>query len=65
MVFIDDILIYSKNDSDHENNYGWCYRSYGIISSMPNLPNVTSGLIKYHSLDILFLKVESQWIQLK
>jgi hypothetical protein len=44
---------------------GWCYISYGIISSIPNLPSVSSGLMKYHSLGITSPKEESQWIQLK
>ena len=65
VVFIDDILIYSKNDSDHEEHLRRCYKSYGIINSMPNLASVSSGLMKYHSLGISSLKEESQWIQLK
>jgi hypothetical protein len=36
VVFIDDILIYSKNDSDHE-EHDWCYKSYRIINSTPSI----------------------------
>jgi uncharacterized protein with PQ loop repeat len=43
----------------------YSYKSYGIINSMPNLASVSSGLMKYHSLDISSLKVELQWILLK
>jgi hypothetical protein len=62
VVFIDDILIYSKSNSDHENICGWCYKSYRIINSTPSSANASSGLAKYHSFDISFLMVESQWI---
>jgi hypothetical protein len=58
VVFIDELLIYSKNDSGHEEHLGWCYRSYGIISFMPNLPSVSSGLMKYISLGISSPKKE-------
>jgi hypothetical protein len=44
MVFIDDILIYPRMIVIMRNICGWCYRSYRIISSMPNLPSVSSGL---------------------
>jgi hypothetical protein len=65
VVFIDDILIYSKNDSDHEEHLRMVLQNYGIINSMPNLASVSSGLMKYHSLGISSLKEESQWIQLR
>jgi hypothetical protein len=65
VVFIDDILIYSKNDSEHEEHCGWCYRSYRIISFMPNLPSVTFGLMKYIILGMSSPKEELLWIQLK
>jgi hypothetical protein len=44
---------------------GWCYRSYGIISFMPNLPSVTSGWMKYIFSGISSLKEELLWIRLK
>ena len=29
IVFIDDILVYSKNEGDHMTIRGWCYKCYG------------------------------------
>jgi hypothetical protein len=52
VVFIDDILIYSKNDSDHEEH-------------LRMVPSVSSGLMKYISLGISSPKEEFLWIQLK
>jgi hypothetical protein len=65
VVFIDDILIYSKSDSDQRNICGWCYKSYGIIYSTPSTTNASSRLTKCHSLDTSALMVGYQWILLK
>jgi hypothetical protein len=56
VVFIDDILIYSKSDSDHEDE---------ITSYMPSSASASFGLARYHFLVILFLMEEFQWILLK
>jgi hypothetical protein len=44
---------------------GWCYRNYEIISFMPNLPSVISGLMKYIFSVISSPKEELLWIRLK
>jgi hypothetical protein len=54
VVFINDILIYSKSESDH-----------GIINSTPSIANASFGLATCHSLDISFLMEGYQWILLK
>jgi hypothetical protein len=54
VVFIDDILIYSKNESDHEQ----CYRSCEIINSTLSSASASFGLTRCHSLVILFLMEE-------
>ena len=63
VAFIDDILIYSKNDSDHEEHLRMVLQKLGIMNSMPNLASVSSVLMKYHSFGISSPKEESQWIQ--
>jgi hypothetical protein len=56
VVFIDDILIYSKSDSDHEKHLNWCYRSDEIINYTPSITNASSELTWCHSMDISFLR---------
>jgi hypothetical protein len=56
MVFIDDILIYSKNDSEHEEH---------LRMVLPNLLSVSSRLMKYISSGISSPKEEFLWIRLK
>jgi hypothetical protein len=65
VVFIDDILIYSKSDSDHEEHLRLVLQNYGIINSMPSIVNASFGLTRCHSLDISFLMEGYQWIMLK
>jgi hypothetical protein len=55
VVFIDDILIYSKSDSDHVEH----------LRMMQSSASASFGLMKYHSLGTSSPKVESQWIRLK
>ena len=62
VVFIDDILIYSKSDSDHEEHLRLVLQ---IINSTPSLASASSGLARCHFLVILFLMVEYQLILLK
>jgi hypothetical protein len=65
-VFIYDILIYSKNDSDHEEHLRMVLQKLrDIINSMPSIASVSSGLTKFHSLDTSSLMVEYQWTLLK
>jgi hypothetical protein len=56
VVFIDDVLIYSKSDSDHEEHLRFgATRSYEIINSTLSLANTSFGLARCHSLDISIL----------
>jgi hypothetical protein len=64
MVFINDILNYSKNDSDHEEHLRLVLQKLRI-NSMPSIASVSFGLTKYHSLGTSFLMEEYQWILLK
>jgi hypothetical protein len=65
VVFIDNILIYSKNDSDHEEHLWMVLQKLRDNNSMPSIASVSSGLTKYHSLDTSSLMEEYQWILLK
>ena len=49
VVFIDDILIYSKSHKLHKNIYDWCCKDSESISCMANSANVNSGLNKLDS----------------
>jgi hypothetical protein len=48
MVFIDDILIYSKNAKSMRDIFALCFSDYEIINSMQNSANVSSGWAKIH-----------------
>ena len=43
IVFIDDILVYSKNEEEHEEHLRLVCRSLENINSMLSLANVSSG----------------------
>jgi hypothetical protein len=43
MVFIDDILFFSKGKKEHEKHLALCFNDYVIISSMISLASVSSG----------------------
>jgi hypothetical protein len=58
VVFIDDIFIYSKSDSDHEEHLR-------LVLQKPSTVNASYGLTRCHSLDISFLMEGYQWILLK
>jgi hypothetical protein len=47
MVFINDILVYSKSTEDHEEHLR--FNDCGTISYMQNSASVNSGLMKCHS----------------
>jgi hypothetical protein len=57
VVFINDILIYSKSDSDHEEHLRLVLQKLREINSTPSIANASSGLTRCHSLDISFLMV--------
>jgi hypothetical protein len=57
VVFIDDTLIYSKSDSDHEKYLRLVLQKLRV--------NASFGLVRCHFLDISFLMEEYQWILLR
>jgi Zn-dependent M16 (insulinase) family peptidase len=65
VVFIGDILIYSKSDSDHEEHLRLVLQKLRDNQLYAKYNKASSGLTKYHSLDTSSLMVESQWISLK
>jgi hypothetical protein len=60
MVFIDNILIYSRNMEEHE-HLRLYFNDYEITSCMPSLASVSSGLRRYHSWVTWFHLKESWW----
>jgi hypothetical protein len=57
VVFIDDILIYSKSDSDHEEHLRLVLLMLRDNQLYAKYTNASSGLMRCHSLDISFLMV--------
>jgi hypothetical protein len=49
MVFIDDILVYSKSMDEHEEHLQVCFNDCETISFIQSLASVSSRLIKCHS----------------
>jgi hypothetical protein len=49
MVFINDILVYSKSTDEHERISESCFNDYETINFMQSLASVNSRLIKCHS----------------
>jgi hypothetical protein len=64
-VFIDDILIYSKSESDHEEHLRLVLQKLRDNQLTPSIENASFGLVRCHSLDISFLMEGYQWILLK
>jgi hypothetical protein len=58
VVFIDDILIYSKSESDHEEHLRLVLQKLRDNNSMPSLANASFGLMRCRSLDISYLMEE-------
>jgi hypothetical protein len=61
MVFINDILIYSRSMEEHEEHLRLYFNVYEIISCMPSSASVNSRLRKYHSWVTWFHLRESRW----
>ncbi|KAG8499093.1 hypothetical protein CXB51_005493 [Gossypium anomalum] len=59
VVFIDDILIYSRNESEHAEHLRIVHRHCEINSCMPSLVNVNSGCEKlvFWAISYQFLKI--------
>jgi hypothetical protein len=49
VVFINDILVYSKSTEDHEEHLRVMLHDCGTISSIQNSAIMNSGLVKCHS----------------
>jgi hypothetical protein len=49
MVFIDDILVYSKIWKNMKNTFVLCFNDYESTSCMLSLASASFGLMKYHS----------------
>ena len=60
VVFIDDILIYSKNDSDHEEHLRLVLQKLRDNQLYVSLASVSPGFMKYHFLGISSLMEEYQ-----
>jgi hypothetical protein len=65
VVLIDDIFIYSKNDSDHEEHLRLVLQKLRDNQLDAKYSKCKFGLMKCHSLDISFPMVGYQWILLK
>jgi hypothetical protein len=65
VVFIDDILIYSKSESDHEEHLRLVLQKLHDNQLSPSIGNASFGLARCHSLGISFLMEGYQWILLK
>jgi hypothetical protein len=65
VVFIDDILIYSKNDSDHEEHLRLVLQKLRDNNLYAKFSKCEFWLDEVHSLGISSPKMESQWIQLR
>ena len=46
VVYLDDILVFSKNKEEMLNIFVLCWKSYESINFMPSSPNVNSGFPK-------------------
>jgi hypothetical protein len=65
VVFIDDILIYSKSDSDHEEHLRLVLEKLRDNQLYAKFSKCGFWINECHSLDISFLIKEYQWILLK
>jgi hypothetical protein len=61
MVFIDDILIYSRSIEEHENTSELYFNGFESTSCTPSSASVSSESKKYHSWVMWFHLKESQW----
>ena len=61
VVFIDDMLVYSKNEEEQLNIYAWFWRSLENINFMPSSASVSFGTRKLDSLDMLCQVKGLQW----
>ncbi|XP_072081185.1 uncharacterized protein [Arachis hypogaea] len=63
IVFIDDILVYSKSATEHEYHLRIVLQTLRDHKLYAKFLNVSFGLIKWHSWDMWYQKIESWWIQ--
>jgi hypothetical protein len=65
VVFIDGILIYSKNDGEHEEHLWLVLQKLRDNQLCAKFSKCGSGLMKYHFLGISSPMVEYKWTRLK
>jgi hypothetical protein len=61
MIFIDDILIYSRSMEEHEEHSELYFNSYESTSCTLSSAGASSGSRKYHSWVMWFHLKESRW----
>jgi hypothetical protein len=60
VIFIDDILVYSKSEAEHEKHLRLCCRGSESTSCMPSSASANSGLIRFLS-SVISSPREASW----